>query len=180
MKSYEFKFNLGDKAYLIEHHYKNSYIECSDCRGEKIKLPSGKELECPRCKGKGILTNGQIMYYQPDPCPMTIGRQGVEISKEKTEEEYMCYETGVGSGSIYKAEKLFKSIDEATKESAKLNQELGDEYYCEKCQPNIATHTDYGYAKWKNCPIHGKERFWAGEETKLKLKEKWKKERDNR
>ena len=179
MKVYEFKFSLGDKVFRVLHQYKNSYVDCDDCQGEKIVLPSGKEMICPKCGGKGCINNGQVMYYTPQKYSMTIGEQRVEINDEKVEESYMCRETGIGSGTVYIADKLFSSMEEAGKEAGRLNGENGDEYYCEKCKPAMTYHKDYGYSKYSDCTIHGHERFWASEETKVKLRIKWDKEQSS-
>jgi hypothetical protein len=55
--------------------------------------------------------------------PYTIGKILVSIGKNKNE-EYMCNETGIGSGVIYKSENLFltrQAAENIKKEREKIN-----------------------------------------------------------
>ena len=90
--------------------------------------------------------NGDVVYgvqkkYPRDSWlvigPMTIGQVRVEITdspgldresimhnysaQKGRKEQYMCVETGIGSGTVYDFDGLFRSKSEATKIASELN-----------------------------------------------------------
>ena len=92
-------------------------------------------------------SNGDVVYatqreYHTDSLsvigPLTIGQVRVEVTdsdgvegeeffdnykkKNSHKEEYMCIETGIGSGIIYNSERLFRSKDDAKSYANNINE----------------------------------------------------------
>ena len=133
------KFNFGDKVYTIYKKHKTVFIPCEFCNGTgRIEGLNHKTRICPECYGnKGsnkniglnwelgddILTIGEIrvncrcssISYYDTP----FSNYGDQI--ERYEESYMCYETGIRSGTIHSSNNLFISKDEALAECIKRN-----------------------------------------------------------
>ena len=73
----------------------------------------------------GPLTIGQVRVEVTD----SPGIEGEEVfdnykAQKETIEQYMCVETGVGSGTLHYAERLFSTRDEASTEAEKLTAKL--------------------------------------------------------
>ena len=135
----ETKYSPGNTVWSIGRSPIKTWVMCSFCAGNGTTTgQDGKVRSCPKCynnKGQykhgntvyqveGILTVGQvrISYTKSEGVP------GHEIfdnmkAQEHTEEEYMCVETGIGSGSVYKVEILWPSKMEAQVECDRLNLE---------------------------------------------------------
>ncbi len=135
------KFNFKDKVYLITHRPITKWETCVFCAGEKTII--GRNLEariCPECYGVGghkqhikrgwalgeyPLTIGEVQitkrceYLSDDP-DNTFGNYGSQKALYK--EQYMCYETGIGSGTLWPGKDLFYSEEKAQKEADKRNK----------------------------------------------------------
>ena len=97
----------------------------------------------------------------PYSLPLLVGKMTVQMDPTVIEETYMCHETGTESGYVYKAEELFKTLEEAQQYCDDFNGEQ-PEFLCEACTPlPEGLYRDYGYAEYRDCPIHGHKRFWA-------------------
>lgn len=136
----ETKFDLGDTVYLIRFHAVRTPKPCPDCDGAgKLTLQDGRQLSCRPCHTRGTLgfvdqkpewfVDGQIM----------LGRVRVEIVRETAPneresefdnfgpqkasrvEEYMAYETGIGTGNNWSAEDLFAAREDAAVECEQRN-----------------------------------------------------------
>jgi hypothetical protein len=89
--------------------------DCPDCKKTgkwTCEAPSGYVvmLDCPRCKGRGDLKQ---YAYVPSVTRLTIGSVETVIRDGFSETKYMCFETGVGSGTVYKDETLFLTEEAA-------------------------------------------------------------------
>lgn len=125
----ETKFNNGDKVWWAYTNYGPiSQVDCAECGGAGSLTIEGKayKMACPnRC------SYGKVSTYGPMPLAkqMTVGQVRVEISdspgeagyscysnygpQRKRVEQYMCVESGIGSGSLYYVEDLFETEQEA-------------------------------------------------------------------
>lgn len=126
MATIETKFSIGDVVYrsgivtVTKHH------PCPDCKGStkwKAISPAGGEYEfrCPRCAASYQSNRDLSLAYStfdPSVSRLTIGSVRVDTHDERGANQYMCVETGVGSGSIYHEADLFHTKEEA-EESAK-------------------------------------------------------------
>lgn len=119
----EIKYAIGDRVWHATTTQSQEKHPCPDCLGTgkwDVKSPAGTEAEvdCPRCKGHKTLS---IYSTAPDIRHLTIGSIKIDTDvKVETEPylrdpvQYMCPETGVGSGTLYYQQRLFATKDEAT------------------------------------------------------------------
>jgi anaerobic selenocysteine-containing dehydrogenase len=134
------KFSLGERVYIIGTTSETTKINCPFCAGKgKIEVTSTdgavtKIISCPICYGQGITTHYAPPQYNIIRSaglvpPFTIGRVTAEwtataqdlASPPLKKTQYMCYETGVGSGTCWAEEDLFRTEEEAQKECTKRN-----------------------------------------------------------
>lgn len=106
----EFKtqYNLDDKFFSVHVTRTDRYIDCPECnsQGSYMFKPPGKDYEveakCPECNGykrKRVWDDYQILIQE-----LTVGQIRIEHERDKYEEVYMCFETGVGPGTLHKNE----------------------------------------------------------------------------
>lgn len=136
---FESKFSLNQKVYRISYHTEEKTVKCEACNGMgDIILLNNEKSTCPKCYGRGtIITYGKQKWFLT-PDYMKIGQCRAEITSfskvgvfdnigeynpEKIESkyQYMCYDTGINSGSIYYEEHLFADKEEAQAECDKRN-----------------------------------------------------------
>ncbi len=140
------KYDLNQEVYVIQKDHKQEWIKCPACGGNgHVTLLNG-DRTCPECYGraghyvnrqlewqvKGMLTIGQIRHeitnIEPDDIFDNVGHYKEGNTKTKVQYmQYMAYETGVGSGTLYYEDKLFPTLDDAEIECNKLNLESKDE-----------------------------------------------------
>lgn len=117
----ETKFSIGDVVYRAGITTVTKKHPCPDCGGTKTwkaVSPAGGEYEfaCPRCTSNFMHNDDlSLSYscYEPSISRLTIGSIRVDTSSDRRN-EYMCVETGIGSGSIYAEGDLFHTEEEAT------------------------------------------------------------------
>jgi hypothetical protein len=123
----ETKFDLGQKVWKIRRERRKEWEPCAFCGGEgRITGKNNKDRYCPACighRGKDIYKD---MAWSVVEESMTVGEVKIRRSlrKESDEEQYMCWETGVGSGTLHDADDLFASFDKAETEAEIRNGEL--------------------------------------------------------
>lgn len=122
------KFENGDTVFhaYVGDGYKS--IPCDECSEAGWLKVEGKtyKIACRVCNGRGSLAT-----YEPMPraTMMMIGQVRISITESpgkpgyspssnfgpqrEREESYMCVETGIGSGTIYRVEDLFATEQEA-------------------------------------------------------------------
>lgn len=132
------KYSIKDSVFTIWQAPTQTWVKCPACEGSgKVKLANGERI-CPECYGR----KGSIQYgsekWQIKGDPITIGEVRIyarNFKKSGTFEnvgsycdgsdsikvEYMCYETGIGSGTVYYEERLWPSREEAIAECERLN-----------------------------------------------------------
>lgn len=118
------KYNIGDKVVRIDEIRQSIFIPCKACEGTGTYfLNDSIERKCPECFGnKGKVewagTHNWIIMKKD----LTIGLIRIEANGNNIKCQYMCEETGIGTGSIWKEEELFLSVEMAEKECKKLNK----------------------------------------------------------
>lgn len=116
------KYSVGDVVFYASTYDVIKQHPCPDCKGSrqwKAVAPSGLEytFSCPRCSLRFSNNDKLSLHYAayaPSVRQLTIGQvRAVFPPKDDAAAEYMCVETGVGSGSIYREEMLFTTEAEA-------------------------------------------------------------------
>ena len=136
----ETKYEFGDEVYSILHGRKEVKSACGFCSGTGYILGANEESRmCPLCYGRGsaiewedeawnvrdgFLTIGQVRVESTK----SKGREGEEVfdnfkPQSKYKEDYMCEETGIGTGSLWNVDKLFPTKEAAQAECDKRNKE---------------------------------------------------------
>ena len=149
-------FNLGDKAYWLQSTHKELFEQCPSCEAGHLVMKDGRQLQCPRCKGKGVVStrSGHKWFVGQS---LTIGQIRFEVSSEESKEQYMCRETGVGSGYVLPISDLYKTAALAQAEADKRNNHQEKEWYCTLCHPKFEPITySIGFESrdWRYCSIH--------------------------
>ena len=115
----ETKYSIGDTVFNAGTTMEKKQHPCPDCEGSrkwKAISPAGEEYEfaCPRCstsyRSKDELSLDYTAHV-PSVRMLTIG--SVRYNSADHGAEYMCVETGVGSGSIYRECRLFDNEADA-------------------------------------------------------------------
>jgi hypothetical protein len=130
MATIETKFNIGDVVYHATVTTERRSHPCPDCLGTrkwKAVSPAGAEFSfgCPRCGGQYHAKHDLTLDYSwwvPTASKRTIGSIKANTDKGDSYDggnTYMCHETGIGSGSIYREAELF-----LTKEGALAHAQL--------------------------------------------------------
>jgi hypothetical protein len=117
------KYSVGDVVYHAGTTTEGRKHPCPDCNGTRhwmAKSPAGDDFSfaCPRCAASYSARDELSLSYTaftPNIQRLTIGsvRYDSHSYSEGAVTEYMCHETGVGSGSIYKETDLFASEEDA-------------------------------------------------------------------
>ena len=135
----ETKFNFCDEVIQIGNNKEQIWKPCEFCGGSGNITGSDKSNRlCPDCygnKGKYEHLPTKWMISQN----LTIGEMRIEHrckcddkfdsifdnygpQTESYKEQYMCYETGIGSGALWPADQLFYTKKEAQSECDRLNK----------------------------------------------------------
>lgn len=120
MNRVDTKFGIGEVVYHASTVTIRKQHACPDCLGSKVwkgVSPAGKEYEfaCPRC-ASGYQSNRDCSLdyseFEGTTRRLTIGSIRTDSNADRPV-SYMCHETGVGSGSVYYEEDLYRTDDEA-------------------------------------------------------------------
>lgn len=116
------KYRIGDAVWAARCEREKTVLPCPDCLGSKkweLRTPAGAVIEvgCQRCAGD-YLNNEKLSLvrwrFAPSAQRLTIGSVRLDTANSYGDKiEYMCVETGVGSGSIYGETKLFATEQDA-------------------------------------------------------------------
>ncbi len=119
----ESKFGLGDTVWFVHRDTKKYKEKCKTCDGGgRLNGMDDSILNCPLCFGKGFKWAWTPYAYRLS-APLTIGQVRVSVDRKRTLEEYMCEQTGIDSGTLYKVKDLFLTQEEGQDECDKLNKE---------------------------------------------------------
>jgi hypothetical protein len=114
------KFSMGETvfhAWTTTTRKRHPCPDCLDQRKWKATSPAGREYEmaCPRCGSDYMSDRDLSLDYSQfvgTVTVLTIGQIRAAIGgDEKT--QYMCVETGIGSGSLYYEDSLFPTQEAA-------------------------------------------------------------------
>lgn len=130
----ESKYNPNQQVWHVCSCPKEIREECPSCRGVgHLVGADGSKNSCSTCYGRRFVSEWEQNVPQVFG-PYTIGQIRIvytEASHRKSEfsnygsrnrsikVEYMMYETGVGSGTIYDEESLYQTKEEATQACTK-------------------------------------------------------------
>ncbi len=137
---FESKFDFKQKVYAISIKNQSLWIPCTFCNETGLIIGYDQQtFNCPYCHGRRGHKKFDKKIYSVNQ-PMTIGEVRIKSrckhrSENKEiftnygdqvalyEEEYMCYETGIGSGTVWSLERIFVTEAEAQVACDKLNAE---------------------------------------------------------
>ncbi len=117
----EVKYQIGEVVWYAHFVSTVKRHPCPDCLGVrswKTTSPAGHEYSfpCPRCNAN-FRANSQLSLeyttFDPVVSRRTIGSIRVDTSDAEDPIEYMCVETGIRSGNIYKERDLYSTEAEA-------------------------------------------------------------------
>lgn len=116
------KYSIGDVVFWPNTVREIELLSCPDCLGTKewkVVTPAGTELKtkCQRCEPGGFrdLPRPERVVWKPTVERRTIGsiRIDTAASSYRSPVEYMCRETGIGSGTVYDEGRLFPTEEAA-------------------------------------------------------------------
>ena len=121
---FETEHSIGDTVYGVQDYRKYYLVDCPSCGGAgEIVLADGEKTTCPKCAGRSTKK-----MYEPTRWHIT-GAMTVGLVRaiqqydgaDSSEEEYMCHETGVGSGRVWRDGLLFPDKGAAAAECERRN-----------------------------------------------------------
>ena len=146
---FESQFSLGDRIFHIRRDTEQLYKECHKCRGKgelTILFPGGSQekTDCRECHD-GRVRAGSQYSWRPQPNPLTVGKITVEVDGNDLtiQETYMCNETGIGSGTLYRGQHMFSKHEDAERHCNHLNSNASSYDYDHNCRGCEGT----GYVK---------------------------------
>jgi len=127
------RYKIGDIVYRGWTTSITKTHPCPDCLGTmkwQVTTPVGSTLTatCPRCVDASYGTRDlpSLKYHAYDPIVevLTIGSVQIDTAAlDGSVVKYMCRETGIGSGSVYKEDMLLPTREEADRYAEMLAAE---------------------------------------------------------
>lgn len=118
------KFDVGQTVWYANtttQEFQHKCPDCNDTRAWEAKSPAGGvfAIPCPRCSVQYSAHDElRLKYTQfvPSVRALTVGQ--IKASTAVGDDwdagnSYMCHETGIGSGSVYRERDLFATQEEA-------------------------------------------------------------------
>ena len=88
-------------------------LTCIDRQLDQMLAASRKSVTSRFCLGQKVWISKYRRGQPSEPQQATIGKIELEIEEDKVVEEYMCHETGVGTGMLYTlGENIFETEEE--------------------------------------------------------------------
>ena len=120
------KYKLSQTIWFICNKREQIDYPCPTCKGVgEVKINDTPPRSCPDCWGKRIRTKWEDTKWLVE-LPMVIGQVRCEITGKPDEiqqkNQYMCYESGIGTGSIYFEKDLFPTKESAEAECKERNK----------------------------------------------------------
>lgn len=134
------KYSINDTVYLIRKDRKQVVENCPACVGTgSVQLADKIIRTCPECYGRCTKTTYLELEWQVKNT-LTIGKVTASITNfEKTgyfdnygehkeganeqDNQYMAYETGIGSGAVYYEHDIYPTMAAAMLECETRNKE---------------------------------------------------------
>lgn len=132
MATIKTKYGIGDVVWNATTVSETKSRDCPDCNGKRkwsVTSPAGGEysIACPRCSASFMNDRELSLKYQahvPMARRLTIGSVRYDshghFSDPEPRTEYMCVETGVGGGNVYREDSLFLTEEEALSAAEKM------------------------------------------------------------
>lgn len=156
MATIETKYGIGDVVWHATTVSETKSRDCPDCKGERkwsVTSPAGGEysIACPRCSARFMNDRELSLKYQahvPHARRLTIGSVKYDshghFAEAAPRKEYMCVETGVGGGNVYREDSLFETEEEALAAAEKLAEIVNTETpYIVKAYDKALEISDY-------------------------------------
>lgn len=124
------KYNIGDVVFRGTVSSRRVVLPCPDCQGthkwKAQSLVEEFEIECPRCSTYSTRLPTLIdVTFVPRTERLTIGSVRFDSADRNEPFSYMCEETGVGSGSVYRESDLHDSEETALRVAQfKANEQI--------------------------------------------------------
>ncbi len=138
MKFQQPLYEIGTVVFLAQSSWQSVPIECPDCKGQKtweVSTPAGEKFStyCRTCWHgyDGCFGTVNEYGYRASTRRLTIGMVCTRQSEAKAEIQYMCEESGVGSGSMWNESELFFS-EEVAKRHAQRQVEESQRIKCQE------------------------------------------------
>jgi len=117
MASITTKYAVGDKVWACGTQYAQTSVICPSCLGKKVWMITfgdghQEECQCQTCKLGYSNPSGRLYFseWTKKVVMLTIGMVRFEDVPK-----YMCKETGIGSGKLYRETDLFSDKEDAEK-----------------------------------------------------------------
>ena len=123
-------FAIGDMVYHAGTTRKEKQLPCPDCGGScllTLLTHEGREIEVKCCSCLyGLDSRGFVTYFDFTPVvrTLTIGSLRYNSHEDRGPWEFMCEETGIGTGSLYYESTVFATREEATAMAATMTTEM--------------------------------------------------------
>ena len=123
----QIQHDIGDTVYYVGTTLEKRQHPCPDCLRTKecnALSPAGVRytFACPRCSAAFQSNHALTLnytVYTPTVKRLTIGSIRFDSAHKENSVEYMCVETGIGTGSVYNQDKLYAKESDAI-EAARL------------------------------------------------------------
>lgn len=130
------KFDMGQTVWHANITTEHRRHPCPDCLGSKTwtaTSPAGGSFEvaCPRCSAVYQSNRDLSLDYQwltPSAQKLTVGKINASTATGDDYDagtKYMCCQTGIGSGTIYREDDLFETEAEALR-AAQIKADLAN------------------------------------------------------
>lgn len=127
------RFNLDQEVYIIENITIQEKEKCEFCDNGKISISGStgevKKVTCPECYGRGYdFKKGKEQWQITHKSKIgkveyaCYSQEARGEYKNKIEETYMIFDTGIGSGNYYHVNDIFATKEEAQAECEKRNK----------------------------------------------------------
>lgn len=122
--SFKSKFGIGDTAWKVAKVARSYEATCDLCAGDgSVKISgSDRTTGCPECYSRGRVWKQEEAHHESQL--LTVGQVRITAGRGGTEVQYMCHETGIGSGSLHDEDGFFVSSEEAKAECKKRDAAL--------------------------------------------------------
>jgi hypothetical protein len=124
---FESKFDCGQTVWGVSYKDHVQIVRCETCNSTGKYAIKGVEYICPACEGRSSRRNYVGPKYYVSDFAATVGKIEITLqtlgygAKGTQETEYMIDATGVGSGTVWKEDRLFATLQEANEYCDRVN-----------------------------------------------------------